>query len=313
MARRKKKDGSLGGGIAIAILAFIKPILAILVNVLTLLGLPAMLALYSVSRRKRDLVLADPASKIPNPENFDWSEEKLGVHTCSLLLQKSKLDVNQIYMQGKDANLRRTDASEGLRFDQRNKYGASLNEMLDGLEAHIEHLAKKRRDVRYGALARVPEWREAHNAVVDAESSWRAAKLGLLTYIGVFPVLLAVRPGWVQSLSSMAIEASGSLRVVFGPAALATVAACLAFLIFRSKYRRSLDETINVVEVREWSKIESEIRTSDYFPGIELLEDSSLENRQSNESAAVSEARRVSREVGAKILGNLLKNITKSG
>lgn len=313
MARRKKiKGGELGVALALAFMALIKPILVVLVNVLTLVGLPSLFIFCLASHRKRKAVLANPANQVPDPSGFGWDEEKRRIHAISCAVNENEQSIKNLYSAAESMGLRRTEASNGKRLDQRQKESAEFNSHLDSLEAYENTLEDSRRREIKAVLRRVPAWRVGRDAIIEAESSCRASRLILFVYFFVFLVLLVIRPGWVQSLSSLAIEASSSFSVFFGPAALAAFSAWLAFLISRSKYRRVLDATINVAEAREWSKIEDEIRAAEYFDGAELVKDPTPDNKQSNESVDISEVRRAGREAGAKILRNLFENINKS-
>lgn len=291
MARRRKSTSSEGewvvvviGGILLVLAKFIKAILFFFVNALAWLGLPALLFAYQHAKNQRDEIVSDPNKQVPDPNDFEWHDGQVKITYLTKLIEDDELAIEGINHHADEKGLRRTDASDGKRFDQRNKLGVQFNKALDNLEHRLSTLRSTRREIRQGVLRSVPAWQEPHDEIVSAMAECEAIRLSLWIYGGVFLTLLIFGFGWVNYLSGFAFSPLASLKVLFGPAALATVAAGISILFLKGKYREEINPTLHVEQLAVWSRIEHDIKYGDKFVSLDAFFKNEGSPDQSEES-----------------------------
>lgn len=265
MARRKKDDsaGAFIVGAVGLLFIFLKLLIGLAVSVFAYLGLPWLIISGARAAHSRPRCRAQCASLLESAKSFDWRAQKRAIQHIEHERRQVRAKIDEIYELAATKGWRRTDASQGRRFDRRNSEAESCNRALDRLEAaassHEYSIEQQKRSVSQT----VPDWRAAHDELVRQEATWAIVGVVALAYLGVYTIFIVLQPQWIRYLSEAAVWTIPPIRPAYGPAAVATVTSWCLSMLLRGQKHRALNSTLNAELVALWSGIERDIETAD--------------------------------------------------
>lgn len=265
MARRKKDDsaGALIVGAVALLFVFLKLLIGLAVSVFAYLGLPWLIVGAARTAHARPRCRAQCASLLESAKSFDWRAQKRAIQHIEWERRQAQGKIDEIYELADSKGWRRTDASQGRRFDRRNVQAERSNRALDQLEAaassHDDSIEQQKRSVSQT----VPDWRAAHDELVRLEAMWAILGITALVYLSVYTLFIVLQPQWVRYLSEAAVWAIPAIRPAYGPAAVAAAASLSVSMLLRKQKQQALNATLNTELVAVWSGIETDIETAD--------------------------------------------------
>lgn len=265
MARRKKDDsaGALIVGAVALLFIFLKLLIGLAVSVFAYLGLPWLIIGGARAAHSLPRCRIQCASLLESAKSFDWRAQKRAIQHNEWERRQVQGKIDQIYELADSKGWRRTDASQGRRFDRRNVQAERSNRALDQLEAAVSSHEYSIEQQKRSVSQTVPDWRAAHNELVRLEATWAILGIAALVYLGLYTLFIILQPQWTRYLSEAAVWVIPAIRPAYGPAAVATVASLSVSMLLRKQKQQALNANLNTELVAVWSGIETDIDTAD--------------------------------------------------
>lgn len=221
MARRRGNASDAGGLFIIGamfVFMILGALLPAIVSFVAYAGPPFLAYQWLMARRRIAKV-----PTLPDPDVFQWQPMRLRLAALCFPRHRASDLLGEIHRRGEASGIALTKASDERRFDVRKKLGRELNDELDAAETALASANERFEREFVAARLSLPDWQGAFSECASARSALVASGAAIVAYAMTFPCLLWLELPLVQSLSTQAAWVIEPLRVVYGPAACATL------------------------------------------------------------------------------------------
>ena len=211
--------------------------------------------------------LRSPESTIvlPDPEAFDWTEEREKIVAARLRSEESRARVRAVYSKGDRAGLSRTKSSDRQLYDERNPLAATFNRRIRSAELDYENCSEEHFRLQMSALKLVPDLDTPKQRIISLKAAKTASGAAVITLIILANIL---RTSSSELLAKLTSELS-SLLPVFGPIrdssgalASAALAALAVYYMAYAIQKRRLHKNLKLRHEDDWNRIRQEITSS---------------------------------------------------
>lgn len=261
MARRRGNASDAGGLFIIGamfVFMILGALLPAIVSFVAYAGPPFLAYQWLMARRRIAKV-----PTLPDPDVFQWQPMRLRLAALCFPRHRASDLLGEIHRRGEASGIALTKASDERRFDVRKKLGRELNDELDAAETALASANERFEREFVAARLSLPDWQGAFSECASARSALVASGAAIVAYAMTFPCLLWLELPLVQSLSTQAAWVIEPLRVVYGPAACATLVGAVVLATARMLSEHHFAEHLLVEYRAAWSAIEQNVNIYD--------------------------------------------------